>query len=84
METFSALLALCEKNLSVSGGLPSQKPVTQSFDDFFDLRLNERLTNHRDTGDLRRDHAHYDVTVVEICGAIYAAWFGCLPLSRLV
>ena len=23
---------------------PAQKPVTQSFDDFFDLRLNKRLS----------------------------------------
>ena len=34
METFSALLALCEGNPPVTGGFPSQKPVTRSFDVF--------------------------------------------------
>ena len=44
METFSALLALCAGNSLVSGELPAQRPVTQSFDVFFDLRLNKRLS----------------------------------------
>ena len=41
METFSALLALCEGNPPVTGGFPSQRSVTRSFDDFFHLRLNK-------------------------------------------
>ena len=44
METFSALLALCEGNPSVTGGFPSQRPVTRSFDVFFCARLNKRLS----------------------------------------
>ena len=32
--TFLALLALCEGNPSVTGGFPSQRPVTRSFDVF--------------------------------------------------
>ena len=44
METFSALLALCAGNSSVTGEFSTQKPVTQSFDVFFDLRLNKRLS----------------------------------------
>ena len=44
METFSALLALCEGNSLVTGEFPSHWPVTQSFGDFFDLRLNKRLS----------------------------------------
>ena len=43
MKTFSALLALCGGNPPVTGGFPSQRPVTRSFDDFVDLRLNKRL-----------------------------------------
>ena len=43
MESFSALLALCEGNPSVTGGFLSQRPVMQSFDVFFDLRMNKRL-----------------------------------------
>ena len=38
METFSALLALCARNSPVTGEFPSQRPVTRSFDVFFDLR----------------------------------------------
>ena len=44
METFSALLALCAGNSPVSGEFPAQRPVTRSFDVFFDLRLNKRLS----------------------------------------
>ena len=44
METFSALLALCAGNSPVTCEFPSQRPVTQSFDIFFDLRLNKRLS----------------------------------------
>ena len=43
METFSALLALCAGNSPVTGEFPSQKPVTRSFDGFFDLHMNKRL-----------------------------------------
>ena len=44
METFSALLALCAGNLPVSGEFPAQRSVTRSFDVFFDLCLNRRLS----------------------------------------
>ena len=40
----SALLALCVGNSPVTGEFPSQRPVTRSFDVFFDLRLNKRLS----------------------------------------
>ena len=43
METFSPLLALCVGNSPVSGKFPSQRPVTRSFDVFFDLHLNKRV-----------------------------------------
>ena len=48
METFSALLAICAGNLPVPGEFPAQRPVTQSFGVFFDLRLNKRLKNNRE------------------------------------
>ena len=44
METFSALLAICAGNSPVTGEFPAQRPVTRSFDIFFDLRLNKRLS----------------------------------------
>ena len=40
METSSTLLALYVGNSPVTGEFPSQRPVTLSFDVFFDLRLN--------------------------------------------
>ena len=49
MEEFSALLAYCEGNPPVPGGFPSQRPVTQSFDVFFDLRPNKRLSKQSET-----------------------------------
>ena len=64
METFSASLVLCAGNSPVTGEFPSQRPVTRSFDVFFDLRLNKQLSKHRDAGDLRQNCAHYDVTVM--------------------
>ena len=44
METFSVLLALCAGNSPVTGEFPSERPVTQSFDIFFDLCLNKQLS----------------------------------------
>ena len=64
METFSALLAICAGNSPVTGEFPAQRPVTRSFDVFFDLRLN-CWVNSREDGDLRRYRAHYDVTVLD-------------------
>ena len=66
METFSELLALCAGNTSVTGEFPAQKPVTRSFDVFFDQRLNKWLNKH--LSDLRRHCAHYDVTLMTFAG----------------
>ena len=63
METFSALLALCAGNSPVPAEFPSQRPVTRSFDVFFDLRLNKRLS---EADDLRRHRAHDDVIVMQM------------------
>ena len=63
METFSALLAICAGNSPVAGEFLAQRPVTRSFDVFFDLRLN-KLVNSREAGDLRRYCTHYDVIVM--------------------
>ena len=41
---FSELLALCAGNSPVTGECPSQRPMTPSFDIFFDLHLNKRLS----------------------------------------
>ena len=44
METFSTLLALCAGNSSVVGDFPAERPVTRSFDIFFDMHLNKRFS----------------------------------------
>ena len=44
METFSELLALCAGNSPVSGEFPAQRPVTRTFEVFFDLRPNTLWT----------------------------------------
>ena len=43
METFATTLAICAGNSPVPGEFPVQRPVTRSFDVFFDLCLNKRL-----------------------------------------
>ena len=44
IEAFSALLAFCAGKSRVTGEFPSQRSVTRSFDVFFDLRPNKRLS----------------------------------------
>ena len=44
IETFSALLAICAGNSPVPGEFPTQRPVTRSFDVFFDVRPNKQLS----------------------------------------
>ena len=44
------------------GEFHAQRPVTRSFDVFYDVRLS--WVNNREAGDLGRYRAHYDVTVM--------------------
>ena len=44
METFSALVALHVGNSPLTGEFPAQRPVTRSFDVFFDLHPNKGLS----------------------------------------
>ena len=64
MEFFFALLAFCVGISPVTDEFPSQRPVTRSFDGFFDLRLNERLSNNREAGDMRRHRTQYYVIII--------------------
>ena len=56
METFPALLAVCEGNPPVTDGFPSQRASNAGFGVFFDISLNKC--------DLRRHSGHCDVTVM--------------------
>ena len=71
METFSALLTLCAGNSSVTDEFPSQRPVTRSFDAFFDLHWTNGWVNNGQAGDLGRYRA---VTVMIL--------FTCVLLMR--
>ena len=64
METFSTSLAICAGNSLVTGEFPTQRPVTRSFDVFFDLRLKNGWVHNGEPGDLRRHGAHCDVIVI--------------------
>ena len=44
METFSVLLPFCAGNSPIPGEFPTQRPLTWSFDVFFDLRPDKRLS----------------------------------------
>ena len=66
MDPFSALLAICAENSPVPGEFPTQRPVTRSFDVFFDLRLNKRLSKQSWGWCLRRHSAHYDVIIMHV------------------
>ena len=64
MEIFSALLAICAGNLPVTGEFPAQRPLTGSFDVFFDRRLNKRLSKQSWGWWFQTPSRHYDVTVM--------------------
>ena len=81
METFSALLAICAGNSPVTGEFPLQRPVTWSFNVFFDLRLNKRPSKQSwgwwfetPSRSLLRhcNVAHYDFLTWELFCAILA------------
>ena len=73
METFSALLAICAGNSPVPGEFLAQRPVTWSFDVFFDLHLINGWVNNSEAGDLRRYLAHYDVFVMTFYASVLEA-----------
>ena len=66
VETFFALPALSVGKSPVTGEYPFTKPVTRSFDVFFDMCLKNGQVYNREVRDLRRHRAHYDVTVMTI------------------
>ena len=67
----------CTANSPVTGEFPSQRPVTRSFDVFFDLHLKKCGVNNRDAGNLRRNGAHYDVILMIKNSSNHAAANGC-------
>ena len=80
VETFSALLAICAGNSLVPGEIPTQRPVTRSFDVFFIYARINGWVNTGEAGDLRRHHAHYDVIVMSYT-CMYLIWHGPISLT---
>ena len=64
METFSALLVICAGNSPVTGEFPAQRPALLSFDVFFDLRLNKRLSKQSCGWWFETPSRHHDVFVM--------------------
>ena len=64
METFSALLALCAGNSPVPVNSPHKGQWRGALMFSLICALNKRLRNNRETGDVRRYSAHYDVIVI--------------------
>ena len=60
METFS----LCAGNSPVTGESSTQRPVTRSFDVFFDLCPKNGWVNNCEASDLRHPSAQHDVIVM--------------------
>ena len=75
MVTFFALVALCAGNHR-SPVIPPQRPVTRSLDVLFVCAWVNGWVNNRCAGDLRRHHAHYDVTVIGWQGRPFANYNG--------
>ena len=84
METFSALLAICAGNSPVPDEYPAQRPVTRSFDVFFDLRLINGWVNNRKAGDLRRYRAHYDVIIWMNENQVYWRIYASLSIGEIM
>ena len=55
-------------NSPITGAFPLPRPVTRSFDVFFYLCLNKRLSKQSWAGDLSRHRARCDVTVMHLYG----------------
>ena len=64
METISTLLAICAGNSPVSGEFPTQRPATRSFDFYFGLRPNKRLSKQSWGWWFETLSPHYDVIVM--------------------
>ena len=73
----SALLALCERNPLATDGFPSQRPALM-----FSLicAWTNRLPNNRDTGDLKRHCARYDVIVMIASGSYNRVYTGTVKI----
>ena len=66
METFSALLALCDGNSPVTDGSTFQRPVARSFGVFFYLRLKIKRVEQTNSTCQRRDQQYFDLSAISL------------------
>ena len=64
-ETCSTLLAIFAGTSQVTAEFSTRRPVTRSFDLFFGLWINGWI-NNGEAGDMRRERANHDVTVISV------------------
>ena len=89
METFSALLAICVRNSPVTGELPAQSQWRGALMYSLIYAWINSWVNNRASSDLRRHHAHYDVSVmtkINRSGWNWSDWnvFGIYCFSKLL
>ena len=65
IKAFSTLLASFAGNSLLTGEFPAQRPMTRSFDVFFDLCLNKKLSKQWWGWWFEMPSPHYDVTVMK-------------------
>ena len=71
VETFSALLAFCVGNSPVTSEFPAQRPVTRSFDVFFDLCQNQHLSKQWRRRWFESHRAHNDTIIMIHAAHVY-------------
>ena len=88
METFSAILDICAGNSPVNGEFPAHKGQWRGalMLSLIRTRINGWV-NNRKGGDLNRNRAHYDVTVMIYCSLLrkireFPLYISCLLESK--
>ena len=78
----------------VTGGFPSQRPVTWRFDVSLICAWTNSWENNRDASDLRCHHTHYDIAVMliisynaffySVCGLLTGEWADSMFLWKFI
>ena len=84
MEKFSALLAFCAGNSTVTGKFHAQRPVTRSFGDSLICARTGSWANYGDAGDLRRYRDHYNGIVMKMVESRDIVVGKCRPCSAQI
>ena len=85
METFSALLAICAGNSPVPGNSPHKGQWRGALMFSLICAWISGWVNNREAGDLRRNHAHYDIIVmIKPFGGKSVLWRDCIGLRNLL